>query len=154
MFVGPACRLPLLTGLAGTLPRPRRRRQTQRSHGQSDSQRLEGRWVRPDGGYVLELRNIRKDGSLSAAYFNPMPIKVYRAEVKKRNGKTVLFVELRDVNYPGSTYNLRLRSDKADRLKGTYFQAVEKKDLQRGVYEGQIAIVWILQFHQDICEEF
>jgi hypothetical protein len=35
-------------------------------------------------------------------------------------------VELRDMNYPGSIY--RLRYDKAtDRLKGTYFQAVERR---------------------------
>jgi len=41
---------------------------------QGDFQRLEGRWVRPDGGYVLELKDIKKDGSLTAAYFNPRPI--------------------------------------------------------------------------------
>ena len=35
----------------------------------SDFQHIEGRWVRPDGGYVLELKDIKKDGSLTAAYF-------------------------------------------------------------------------------------
>lgn len=34
---------------------------------QPDPQRLVGRWVRPDGGYVLEVREIRKDGAVSAA---------------------------------------------------------------------------------------
>jgi len=34
-------------------------------------------------------------------------------------------VELRDANYPGSTYNL-LYDPMSDRLKGTYFQAVER----------------------------
>jgi len=28
---------------------------------QTEFRRLEGKWVRPDGGYVLELRNIKKD---------------------------------------------------------------------------------------------
>ena len=33
-----------------------------------------------------------------------------------------VFVELRDVNYPGSQYNLQY-DPKADRMKGTYYQA-------------------------------
>lgn len=93
---------------------------------QSDFQRLEGKWVRPDGGYVLELRNVRKDGSLTAAYFNPRPIKVFRAEAAKKDGTLTVFVELRDVNYPGSTYKLQY-DPATDRLKGTYFQAVERQ---------------------------
>ncbi len=66
--------------------------------GQTDFQRLEGKWVRPDGGYVLELRNIKKDGSMTAGYFNPRPIKVFRAEAGRKDGRITLFVELRDVN--------------------------------------------------------
>jgi hypothetical protein len=93
---------------------------------QTDVQRLEGRWVRPDGGYILELREIKKDGSLKAAYFNPRPIKVYSAKWSRKQGKINLFVELRDVNYPGSKYNLQYEPG-VDRLKGTYFQAVEKQ---------------------------
>lgn len=89
-----------------------------------DYQRLAGQWVRPDGGYVLKLTDIRKDGSLKAAYFNPRPINVSRAELHARKGKISLFVELRDINYPGSKYNLQYDKG-ADRLKGTYFQAVE-----------------------------
>ncbi|MEN6319876.1 MAG: hypothetical protein ABFD82_14115 [Syntrophaceae bacterium] len=99
---------------------------TNPGNGKRDFQRLEGRWVRPDGGYVLELLSIKKDGSVSASYFNPTPIKVYRAEAKKKNGRITLFVELRDINYPGSTYNL-IYDSATDRLKGTYFQAVHKQ---------------------------
>ncbi len=40
-----------------------------------DIQRIQGRGVRPDGGYVLELREVGKSGSLKAAYCNPYPIK-------------------------------------------------------------------------------
>jgi hypothetical protein len=54
---------------------------------QTDLQRLEGRWVRPDGGYILELSEIKKDGSLNAAYFNPRPIKVFSAKWSRKEGK-------------------------------------------------------------------
>jgi hypothetical protein len=93
---------------------------------QTDLQRLEGRWVRPDGGYILELREIKKDGSILAAYFNPKPINVFSAKWSRKDGKINLFVELRDVNYPGSKYNLQYDPG-SDRLKGTYFQAVERQ---------------------------
>jgi len=93
---------------------------------QTDLQRLEGRWVRPDGGYILELRDIKKDGSLMAAYFNPRPIKVFSAKWSRKGETINLFVELRDVNYPGSKYNLQY-DPRLDHLKGTYFQAVERQ---------------------------
>ena len=93
---------------------------------QIDFKRLEGRWVRPDGGYILELRGIKKDGSVTAAYYNPRPIKVYRAGLSWKEGRINVVVELRDINYPGSTYNLQYDAA-TDRLKGTYFQAVEKR---------------------------
>ncbi len=93
------------------------------SAGEIETQRLTGRWVRPDGGYVLELKEIAKDGSVKAAYFNPRSINVSRAEIRPGEGAITLFIELRDVNYPGSTYNLQY-DPKTDRLTGTYFQAV------------------------------
>jgi len=93
---------------------------------QTDFQRLEGKWVRPDGGYILELKSIKKDGSIIAAYYNPRPVRVFRAEIAKKDGAITLFVELRDVNYPGSIYNLQYDAA-TDRLKGTYFQAVERQ---------------------------
>lgn len=94
-----------------------------------DIQRLAGRWVRPDGGYVVELKNIKKDGSLTAAYYNPRPIKVFRAEAGRKDGRITLFVELRDVNYPGSTYTLQY-DPASDRLMGTYFQAVQRQTFE------------------------
>jgi len=93
---------------------------------QTDVQILEGQWIRPDGGYVLELGEIKKDGGLKASYFNPRPIKVFSAKWSRKGGKINLFVELRDINYPGSKYNLQY-DPKSDRLKGTYFQAVERQ---------------------------
>ena len=89
-----------------------------------DSKRLLGKWVRPDGGYILEIKEIGKDGTLKAAYYNPRPINVARAEFSKKDDTLTIFIELRDVNYPGSKYNLKY-DPKSDRLIGTYFQAVQ-----------------------------
>jgi len=84
---------------------------------------LIGGWQRPNGGYVLEIKKVSKNGNVDAAYFNPNPIHVASAEAADANGELKVVVELRDVNYPGSTYNLTY--DPADdRLKGTYYQAV------------------------------
>lgn len=96
------------------------------SERKTDNQRLLGRWIRPDGGYVLELKQIGKDGSLKAAYFNPRPINVSRAELLRKKGKMGIFIELRDINYPGSNYKLRY-DPASDRLTGTYFQAIERQ---------------------------
>jgi hypothetical protein len=96
------------------------------SPGPMDIKRLEGSWVRPDGGYLLQLKDIKKDGSLKATYYNPRPINVGRAELHKQGGKITLVVELRDVNYPGSAYTLRY-DPSDDRLKGSYYQAVDKQ---------------------------
>lgn len=87
--------------------------------------RLLGRWLRPDGGYVLELRETPSGQGVEALYFNPRPIHVGRAELREEGGAISVFVELRDVNYPGSTYTL-LYDAGTDRLGGTYFQAVQR----------------------------
>ena len=84
---------------------------------------LAGQWVRPDGGYVLQLSDTGPDGKLKAEYFNPQPIHVARVEWNEQDGLLGVFIELRDVNYPGSTYKLAYDSDN-DRLRGIYFQAV------------------------------
>jgi uncharacterized protein (DUF2147 family) len=87
---------------------------------------IEGYWIRPDGGYVLNVQEIGNDGSVKAAYYNPRPINVGRAELRTKNGTALLVVELRDVNYPGSTYTLRY-DPAGDRLQGKYYQAVQKQ---------------------------
>ena len=113
-----------ITGFAG---RPAHAGQpASKSAEQHDPQRLVGRWVRPDGGYVLDVREAMKDGSLKAAYFNPRSIHVAKAEWRRKDGALTVFVELRDVNYPGSTYTLQY-DPASDRLRGAYFQAVEKQ---------------------------
>lgn len=70
--------------------------------------RLKGRWQRPDGGYVIEVRDIDVSGKMAAGHFNPRSINVSQAQAAL-DGKTLkVFIELRDVNYPGATYNLTL----------------------------------------------
>ncbi len=82
---------------------------------------LKGRWQRPDGGYVIEIRGIDPAGKMDARYFNPRPINVSQAEVA-RDGTTVkVFIELRDMNYPGATYHLTYDPG-SDQLRGVYFQ--------------------------------
>ena len=88
---------------------------------------LKGRWLRPDGGYVLEIRAVDTGGKIDAGYFNPNPINIAKAEAT-RDGSTVkVFVELRAPNYPGSTYTLTY-DPQLDQLRGIYFQAVEQQN--------------------------
>ena len=90
-------------------------------------ERLAGRWQRPDGGYILAIKSVANSGAIDAAYFNPRgPIHVARAEASLDGTTVKVFVELRDVNYPGSTYALTYDAA-SDQLKGIYYQAVEKQ---------------------------
>ena len=86
------------------------------------NERLLGRWERPDGGYVLELRSVDTNGLFTALYLNPNSIHVERAEAVTDKGVSKLTVLLRDVNYPGCIYNLTY-DEKSDQLVGRYFQA-------------------------------
>ena len=88
---------------------------------------LNGRWLRPDGGYVLEIRAVDPSGKIDGVYLNPRPINIAKAEAT-RDGSTVkVFVELRAPNYPGSTYTLTYDQEH-DQLRGNYFQAVEQQN--------------------------
>jgi len=87
-----------------------------------DLQRLVGDWVRPDGGYVISVRRVAPDGRAEAAYLNPRPINVSRAEASVAGDKARFFIELRDAGYPGSTYEL-FHDPGGDILAGVYFQA-------------------------------
>lgn len=59
---------------------------------------------------------------MGVAYFNPQPIKVSKAEAAQEGATTKVFLELRDVHYPGSTYAL-IYDPTRDQLKGVYYQA-------------------------------
>ena len=84
-------------------------------------QNLVGRWIRPDGGYILEIRNVDSNGILESAYFNPRPIHVSQARLTFVNKAPQVFIELRDAGYPGATYAL-IYHPKQDVLAGLYYQ--------------------------------
>jgi len=84
--------------------------------------KLVGKWERPDGGYILEIKSVDAGGKLEAGYFNPDPIHVARAAALRDKGVTKVFLELRDANYPGCTYSLT-HDPQSDQLYGQYFQA-------------------------------
>ena len=69
----------------------------------SGFERLKGRWQRPDGGYVVEVKTVDENGKMDASYFNPRRINVAKAEASQDGAATKVFIELRDANYPGST---------------------------------------------------
>ena len=91
---------------------------------------LQGRWVRTDAPYVIEL-NHAKGGSLQAAYFNPKPINVGKTEIAEQGGMVQVMIELQDANYPGSTYVLSYDRSQ-DLLKGIYFHPATKQSYEVG----------------------
>ena len=87
---------------------------------------LRGRWLRPDGGYILEIRGIDPSGNMDCGYYNPQPIHVSKAWAKREGTTTRVFVELRDSGYPGCTYDLTY-DPREDVLVGTYYQAATRE---------------------------
>ena len=85
-----------------------------------------GRWQRTDGAYVIEISYAHNNGILDAAYFNPRPINVSLAEWSMVANRLHIYVELGDVNYPGSYYKLDYFPEQ-DQMLGIYFQAVYKQ---------------------------
>ena len=87
---------------------------------------LPGRWVRPDGGYVIDIRRVDAGGKLDASYANPNPLPFSRAEATREGNTIKLFFELRAGGYNGSTYSLSF-DPASDTLRGVYFQAVAQQ---------------------------
>ena len=120
-FAGIICSVfALLLGAAAMVPR---------ASGQPDFSLLVGEWVRPDGGYIIRVRDIKPDGSVDAGYFNPNVINVAEANVSELKGLVKLFIKLDDAGYPGSTYTLYYYAEK-DALAGFYYQAAIKQTFE------------------------
>jgi hypothetical protein len=90
---------------------------------------LKGRWLRTDGDYVIAVEDVTLNGTVKAAYYNPTAIHVSEARATKEGDRLELFVELRDVNYPGCTYRLNYVPE-TDRLQGVYFQAAMQEQYE------------------------
>jgi len=73
---------------------------------------LVGDWVRTDASYLIKINKVNDDGTLESQYFNPKPINVGNANWEESHGSIKITVELRDVNYPGSTYTLNYLPDR------------------------------------------
>ncbi len=87
---------------------------------------LQGRWVRPDGGYAITVKSIDAGGKIDASYANPNVLPFAKAVATQEDGTLRVFLELRAGGYDGSTYTLAY--DPAnDVLKGVYYQAVARQ---------------------------
>ena len=91
----------------------------------AEFEKIKGPWVRPDGGYVLDIKARLPDEGVEAAYFNPSPIRVGKAKLFKERGVIKVYVELQGPNYAGSTYTLHYDALN-DQLAGVYYQAVQQ----------------------------
>ena len=90
----------------------------------TDKTKIIGEWLRTDSDYMIKIVEVNDDGSMLAQYFNPDPINVGSAKWESIAGDLKIIIELRDVNYPGSTYTLNYLPVK-DMFAGEYYQAVE-----------------------------
>jgi uncharacterized protein (DUF2147 family) len=88
--------------------------------------KLVGKWERPDGGYVLDIKSVDASGKADVAYYNPNPINVSRAAAWRDKGASKIVVELRDAGYPGCTYTLE-HNPQSDQLFGQYYQAAQQE---------------------------
>jgi len=124
---------PSLTSEAGTAfptnPGAAANRTTTESDAKPGFDVLKGRWLRPDGGYVVDVKSVDASGKMDASYSNPRRINVAKAEVSRDGPAIKVFIELRDANYPGSTYNLTY-DPQSDQLQGTYYQAALQQQFE------------------------
>jgi hypothetical protein len=95
----------------------------------SDFQELIGQWIRPDGGYILDIQSVEPDGKIEMAYLNPQPIHVSKAQAAMKSAQMNLFIELQDKNYPGNYYTLTFDSQ-SNRLIGVYHHLGLNQDFE------------------------
>jgi hypothetical protein len=88
-----------------------------------------GKWQRTDGGYILEINNIKTDSTLEAAYFNPRPINVAETRWKVQDAYFYFYIKFDDEGYPGSYYSLGYFAQD-DHLYGIYYQALQGQEYE------------------------
>lgn len=101
-----------------------------------DFAELKGRWVRTDGGYVIEIRAVDAAGRMQAAYYNPNPITVSQAKAARLGAAVTVLITLRAPGYPGSTYTL-VHDPTSDQLKGIYHHAGLQENFEVVFVRGQ-----------------
>jgi hypothetical protein len=65
---------------------------TAQSAAKPDFNRLKGTWLRPDGGYILEIKQVADDGKIDVEYLNPRKINISKALASLNAGTINLFV--------------------------------------------------------------
>jgi len=85
-----------------------------------------GKWQRTDANYILDLKNIKTDSTLEAAYLNPKSINISETHWKINDGYFYFLIKFDDTGYPGSYYSLGYYPEE-DRLFGIYYQAVQQQ---------------------------
>jgi hypothetical protein len=85
-----------------------------------------GRWLRTDGGYVIDVRTVAEGGTMAVAYVNPRPIAVSKAAATQEGATTQVVLESRDVQYPGST-STRTDDPVRDQRQGVSVQAAPQQ---------------------------
>ncbi len=90
---------------------------------------LVGRWVRTEGGYVINITAVDEGGKLDASYANPKPLPFSKAEATREGNALKLLFELRASGYGGSTYTLKYDAA-SDTLRGVYDQVVVKQKFE------------------------
>ena len=92
-------------------------------------EKLAGSWLRSDGIYTIKISDVKENGEMTAAYFNPNPIHVEKAIWKVKDDVLQVYVEMNDKNYEGSYYKLTYNKQ-SKQLVGIYFQAFSKQSYQ------------------------
>ena len=90
------------------------------------SKALTGKWLRSDGTYTIEIKEVRDENKLVAFYFNPNPINVAKTMWSMEDDILEVYIEMNDTNYQGSNYKLTY-DDQTDQLVGFYYQVVAKE---------------------------
>lgn len=90
------------------------------------SEYLVGSWQRTDAAYLIKITTVGDEGVLDAAYFNPNPINVGQSGWRVYEKVLQIYVQMDDVNYRGSFYDLSYDKEK-NILRGTYYQATLKQ---------------------------
>ena len=91
---------------------------------------MQGRWVRTDAPYTIELRQ-DKSQVLQASYFNPRQIHVEETRTAHEKGLQYVMIKLQDVNYQGSVYLLYYDREQ-DALLGIYMHGASGQRFQVG----------------------
>ena len=87
---------------------------------------LKGTWVRPDGGYTIEIKSIDPNGRIDATYFNPKLLPFAKARPCRKVRRCAYSSNSRRA--ATRVRRMKLSYDPAsDRLKGIYYQAVVKQ---------------------------